>query len=48
MEVTVEDLARRRGQYGVDGGIEALGPLGALSLALMGLGLALLVVRGSW
>ena len=48
MELTVEDLARRRGQYGVDGGVEALGPLGALSLALMGLGLALLVVSRNW
>lgn len=34
MELTVEELARRRGAYGIDGGFEALVALGVVPVAV--------------
>lgn len=48
MDVRVEDLARRRGEYGIDGAVAGLGALGALGLVLVGVGLALLVIGYTW
>jgi arsenite methyltransferase len=48
MELPVEDLARRRGEYGIDAAVEGLGALAALGLVLVGLGLTLLAIGHTW
>jgi arsenite methyltransferase len=48
MELPMEDLARRRGEYGIDAAVEGLGALGALGLVLVGAGLALLATGHPW
>jgi len=48
MELPLEDLARRRGEYGIDAAVEGLGALAALGLVLVGVGLAVLATGHRW
>jgi arsenite methyltransferase len=44
----IEDLAQRRGEYGIDGALVGLVGLVVLALVLAGVGLALLVIGHTW